>query len=226
MLALQAKETTATTAKNTAGTAVLLTGGTPVLRATTAKTSAGNSASPKATQSRDARVTLLKVLLRRKDLSRCGRGCYNQPTIMKVFLAGIMQGSLIEASIHDQSWRQRVTDALARHVPHAQVYCHFSRHPNSIAYDLPQIRATLAEGNLRAAQCDVLVAYLPSASMGTAIEMYEAARGQAAVLTITPLSHNWVVRAYSDRVLASFDEFERFLESGELEGLLAAKKRM
>ena len=145
---------------------------------------------------------------------------------MKVFLAGIIQGSLVDAEIHEQNWREPIKQALARHLPDAEVYCHYGEHPESIAYDLPAIRATFAEGNRRAAGCDVLVAYLPSASMGTAVEMHEAARGGAVVLTITPMAANWVVRAYSDRIFPDVEALERFLADGGLAELLAARREL
>jgi hypothetical protein len=144
---------------------------------------------------------------------------------VEIFLAGIIQGSLIEAEIHDQGWRERICHILSRHVPHANVYCHYSRHPDSIGYDLARVRETIEEGIRRAARCDVLVAYCPSASMGTAIEIYEAARNGAVVLTISPLKANWVLRAYSDRMFDSIGAFEAFLGGDGLEGLAAAKKR-
>ncbi len=143
---------------------------------------------------------------------------------MKVFLAGIIQGSIVEAAIHSQDWRGPISQAITRHVPGADVYCHYSEHPNSITYDLPEIRTTLADGISRAADCDLLVAYVPSASMGTAVEMYEAFRNGAIVLTITPLAANWIIRAYSDRIFADTAAFEKFLALGGLDELIKTKK--
>lgn len=143
---------------------------------------------------------------------------------MDVFLAGIIQGSIVEAAIHPQDWREPIRQAIRRHFLDANVYCHYTQHPNSISYDLDQIRETMEEGNRRAAQCDVLVAYVPSASMGTAVEMYLASKGGAVVLTISPLAANWVVRLYSDCIFGDVDEFEEFLASSQLEHLLAAKQ--
>jgi hypothetical protein len=143
---------------------------------------------------------------------------------MRVFLAGIMQGSFQEMRIVDQGWRDAIKASLARHVPGAEVYCHFEAHPESVSYGHPEIVRTLKDGFRRAAECDVLVAYLPSASMGTAIEMYEAFRGGAVVLTITPLAVNWVVVVCSDKVFASMEEFDEFLASGGLGGLVARKR--
>lgn len=135
---------------------------------------------------------------------------------MKVFLAGIIQGSKVAAEIHAQDWREPIKRALERHLPGAEIYCHYSAHPDSIAYEMPQIRRTLADGNRRAAQSDVLIAYCPSASMGTAIEMYEAYRNGAVVLTVSPLAANWVIRCYSHRIFPSLEALEAFLAGGGL----------
>ena len=145
------------------------------------------------------------------------------PEKLKVFLAGIIQGSLADSTIHSQDWRDEFKAVLARHIPRAEVYCHYSRHPNSITYPLPDIHATLTEGLAKAAECDVMIAYVPSASMGTAVEMYEAWRNNRVVLTVSPLAANWIIRAYSDRIFPVLAELEAFLASGELAGLLKVK---
>lgn len=145
---------------------------------------------------------------------------------MKVFLAGIIQGSLAQAEIHRQDWREAFKAILSRRLPDAQVYCHYTAHPTSIQYELPAIQSTLAQGNRLAAECDLLLAYVPEASMGTAIEMYEAARGGAVVLTVSPLKVNWVIRAYSDRLFAVAEDLDAFLASGEFASLMEAKRKM
>ena len=145
---------------------------------------------------------------------------------MKVFLAGIIQGSLAEPEIHRQDWRDEFKGVLARHLPQAQVYCHYTAHPAGIQYELSAIQSTLAEGNRLAAECDLLVAYVPEASMGTAIEMCEAARAGAVVLTVSPLKVNWVIRAYSDRIFADTRELEEFLASPKFPALMEAKRKM
>lgn len=144
---------------------------------------------------------------------------------MEVFLAGIMQGSMVEAKIVSQDWREPITKAILEHLPTANVYCHYSQHRGSIGYELESIRRVFEEGVRRASQCDVLVAYLPSASMGTAIEMHAASRAGAAIVTISPMAANWVVRAYSDAVFADIESFAAFVGGGGLECLLAAKGR-
>lgn len=143
---------------------------------------------------------------------------------MNVFLAGIIQGSLSEATIHDQDWRTPIKRILAEHHADAEVYCHYSLHPNSITYDMPEIKATLADGFQRAADCDLLIAYVPSASMGTAIEIYEAALNNAIVLTISPMAPNWVLRVYSDRIFPDTAAFEAFIAAGGLNKLIEQRK--
>ena len=143
---------------------------------------------------------------------------------MNVFLAGIIQGSLSEATIHDQDWRTPIKRILVAHHPDADIYCHDSVHPNSITYDLPEIKTTLTDGFQRSADCDLLIAYVPSASMGTAIEIYEAARNNAIVLTISPMAPNWVLRAYSDEIFPDTEAFEKFIAGGGLSTLLEQRK--
>ncbi len=144
---------------------------------------------------------------------------------MNVFLAGIIQGSLVDAEITSQDWREPIKAALAEHAPQAEVYCHYSRHPNSITYELPEIRRTLADGVARSGECDLLVAYVPSASMGTAVEMYEAHRNGVPIVTISPLAANWVLRAYSDAILPDLAAFGEFVAAGELTRLVETKGR-
>ncbi len=136
-----------------------------------------------------------------------------------------MQGSLAEPKIHAQDWREPIRLALSRHMPEADVYCHYTRHPNSLSYGQEQLKACLEDGIQRAAECDLLVAYLPSASMGTAIEMYEAHRRGAVALTISPLAANWVIRSYSHRIFQDVAAFEAFLAGGDLRRLLEAAGR-
>jgi hypothetical protein len=142
---------------------------------------------------------------------------------MQVFLAGIIQGSLADPTIHAQGWRGPVTELLAAHLPEADVYDHFAKHPGGIDYDLPRIRATLAEGNAACAASEVVICWLPEASMGTANEMLLAHEAGRLVLTITPMAPNWVIRAYSDLIFADMAAFEAFVRAGGVQRALAEK---
>ena len=143
---------------------------------------------------------------------------------MDIFLAGIIQGSIPEMAIHSQDWRKPLIALLARHAPQAKVYDHFAHHPNGIDYDLPRIRATLTQGNSRAAGSDVVFCWLPQASMGTSLEMYLAQQAGALVISITPMTTNWVIRAYSDHIFAGLDELEAFMTGGGLQRAVERKR--
>ena len=52
--------------------------------------------------------------------------------------------------------------------------------------------------------------------MGTAIEMWEAHQHGAAVVSISPLKHNWAVKFLSHALYANEEEFVAALQSGRL----------
>jgi len=131
-----------------------------------------------------------------------------------------MQGSLAEASIHDQGYRVVIGAAIKARFPEAEIIDPMELHPDAgLNYGSEEAKRTLLEMAEEAALADVLVAYLPEASMGTAVEMWQAYRAGKLVLTISPLAENWVVRFLSTRVFPSLAAFESFVAEGELEKL-------
>jgi hypothetical protein len=73
-------------------------------------------------------------------------------------------------------------------------------------------------------QFDVLIAYVPEASMGTAIEMWEAHTNARFVITITPLIHNWVVQITSNIVYENVSTFVQSLRSGDIDKLIENRR--
>lgn len=131
---------------------------------------------------------------------------------MRIFICGIIQGSRPDLTVHKQSYRERLRCLVEKHLPDAEVYCPVSLHPESPSYD-DRLAAQVLEESVEAAKAsDLLIAYVPEASMGSAIELWEARRAGVDVVTITPLRDNWVVRYASDAILNDFDEVEAFLE--------------
>ncbi|MDA0816842.1 MAG: hypothetical protein O2946_04675 [Planctomycetota bacterium] len=144
---------------------------------------------------------------------------------MRIFLAGIMQGSHVAALVHDQSYRERFRRAVEARWPAAEVYDPHANHANSIGYGVDQARKVFV-GHVEMCQVfDLLVAYVPEASMGTAIEMWEAHRHGRVVVTITPLVRNWVVQLTSHAVYRDFDTFLHALEAGEIDALFSSGRR-
>jgi hypothetical protein len=141
---------------------------------------------------------------------------------MRIFIAGIMQGSRRDKDIEGQDYRQRIASTIRARLPDADILDPQALHPNSPAYGNDQAKQVFMNLADAAATVDVLVAYVPEASMGTAIEMWQAFRAGARVYTISPMGDNWVVKFLSHRVFATLDEFAQFVARGELETAVAA----
>jgi hypothetical protein len=139
---------------------------------------------------------------------------------MRIFLAGIMQGSHVAALVHDQSYRGSFRELLEAHWPDAEVYDPFANHATSIGYDVRRAKEVFHGHIGMCREFDLVVAYVPEASMGTAIEMWEARQHGRKVVTITPLTHNWVVQITSDAVYRDRRDFEHALASGDIDRLL------
>ncbi len=126
---------------------------------------------------------------------------------MRVFIGGVMQASNPGKGIVDQSYRRQIAAAFKARWPDVEVTDPFSLHPNSVEYDDTAAKETLFAMLHLAACSDLVIAYVPTASMGTALEMYAAYQAGVPVITISPLATNWVVIALSRRIfpdLASF----------------------
>ena len=135
---------------------------------------------------------------------------------LRFFIAGIMQGSHCEAKMHDQDYRGHLKQLLLGHFPDAQVYDPLADHSKSLYYGKQKGRDVFFEHNRVCQDVDVLVAFVPQASMGTAIEMWEAYTHGAVVITISPLAVNWAVRFLSHLLFEDVAGLERSLASGEL----------
>ncbi len=140
---------------------------------------------------------------------------------MKFFIAGIMQGSLIDPKLHTQNYRSLLTEWIQESLEGAEVYDPLAGHNDSIEYNETQGKRTFYNHNRMCGNdIDVLVAYAPEASMGTAIEMWEAYRNRKIVITISPMAHNWVVKFCSHLVLDSLDDFQAALQDRSIQQLI------
>ena len=143
--------------------------------------------------------------------------------MVRVFLAGVIQGSRSDDSIEPQDYRQELVRILKEHIPGAHIYNPFELYPGSVHYDDERARRVFWRLMRRASRCDILVAYLPVASLGTALEMYLARKGGALVLTVSPMRYNWTVKFLSHRVFEDLSGLERYLSSGEFRRWLARR---
>ena len=135
---------------------------------------------------------------------------------MQVFIAGVMQASTLGKGMVDQRYRSEIRSILRARWPELDVVDPFELHPDSVEYEDAEAKKTLFRLLELARASDLLIAYAPIASMGTALEMYAAYLQNIPVLTISPMADNWVIRALSKRVfpdLASFSDFVFAAES-------------
>jgi hypothetical protein len=135
----------------------------------------------------------------------------------RFFLAGIIQGSWQDDSIHQQDYRKLLKNLLVEHFEGAEVYDPQGEHEESVAYDESEGRRVFFTHNMMCRNdIDVLIAFVPEASMGTAVEMWEAYQSGAAVFAISPMNLNWAVRFLSHEIFPDLTAFEEEVRSGSL----------
>jgi hypothetical protein len=143
---------------------------------------------------------------------------------VKIFIAGIMQGSRLDRYIEDQDYRRIIARTIRDRHPMVEIVDPNELHPNGVDYDDKAAQKTLLELAELAAQADLVVAYAPRASMGTAIEMWQAFQAGIPVVTISPMAANWVVKHVSEVVLPDLDALRAWVADGGLARLLAPGK--
>ncbi len=133
--------------------------------------------------------------------------------IRSFFLAGIIQGSNTGKALYNQDYREKIKSILRRHFPDAKIFDPVEKHPDSVNYDYRTAESVFLGYVKLAGDCDCMIAYLPEASMGTAVEMWECHQRGVPVWTISPLKDNWSVKILSTRIFESFDKLESYLQS-------------
>ena len=136
-----------------------------------------------------------------------------------------MQGSHLGTVLHNQDYRVRIKALLGQHFPEAEIYDPLADHQDSLAYDEARGREVFFFHNRLCREIDVLLAFVPEASMGTAIEMWEAHQHGAVVLAISPLKHNWAVKFCSHALYANVESFEIALANGQVAAVIASNNK-
>lgn len=131
------------------------------------------------------------------------------------FIAGVIQGSLLDG-MHEQAYREQIGSLVLRHFPDARVVDPVALHPDSLEYADADAKEAFFALAAEAAKADVVIAYVPTCSMGTAVEMWEARRAGKTVVTVSPLEKNWVVRYLSTHVVGSLEALDALLAGLEV----------
>lgn len=131
--------------------------------------------------------------------------------INTIFIAGIIQGSKKGKILHNQDYRKDLKRILEKYFPQARIIDPVAVHPESVYYTYETGKKVFHNSIKEALSSDLVITYLPEASMGTAIEMWECHRKKVPVWTISPLKENWVVKFLSEKVFSSTKELEDYL---------------
>ena len=185
-----------------------------------------------------AAVTAACLYTRRMDSKRSQslKMCAPPPGLgASYFLSGVMGGSgaaksntgnLAGVAVVPQDYRALMRDAILAADPSATIIDPAkvltdtapSLHPRGTdpkdywRHD-ESVRQAFTECVELAASTDICVSYLPSASMGSAVELHAARAAAKLILVIAPgpMQGNWVVRSYADRVFEDVAELQAWL---------------
>jgi hypothetical protein len=138
------------------------------------------------------------------------------PHNARVFVGGIMQGSIREMAVHDQDYRDVIASIVQRYHPNVSIIDPRALHPDSVHYGREKAIDTFLAMLERASTADVVIAYLPEASLGTALEIWQAYQANKPVLVISPMVNNWMLWATATLILPDLPAFESFVAEGGL----------
>jgi hypothetical protein len=131
-----------------------------------------------------------------------------------------MQGSIREMAIHEQDYRDEIAALVRRYHPEVEIIDPLKLHPHSVSYSREEAVATFLAMLDEAAAADVLIAYLPEASLGTAVEVWRAYTAGKPVYVISPMVNNWMLWATSTCIFADLAALEAYVAGGNLVSLL------
>ncbi|WP_420629214.1 MoaD/ThiS family protein [Candidatus Leptofilum sp.] len=136
---------------------------------------------------------------------------------LRVFIAGVMQANRRDTQIESQNYRLQISQALRQHVPNVQIIDPWAENPNSVNYTESQARHTFHTMTNKASEVDLLIAYLPLPSMGTAMEMWQAYQGNTYIIAITPFVHHWAIRFTANDILPDLQSLFGWIENGRFQ---------
>jgi hypothetical protein len=136
--------------------------------------------------------------------------------IMKIFIAGIMQGSIPGKGIQSQNYRELIGSVIQEQHSDLELIDPYLLFPDSVEYGDDKAKEVLFSMADKAGSADLLIAYLPEASLGTALEMIRAYDNGVPILCISPLKRNWFILATATEVFSDMDVFFDWVRAGNL----------
>ena len=138
---------------------------------------------------------------------------------MKIFIAGIMQGNRKDELIHSQDYRKIISNKLSKIVGNVEVVDPDKTDPNRLSYSHEQAKEMFFKYCRIAGKADLLIAYIPEASMGSAVEMWMAYKARIPIVTISTMKSNWVIKLLSSEIYETLEEFTENFDSNMLKKL-------
>jgi len=135
---------------------------------------------------------------------------------MKIFIAGVMQGNRKNTKIHSQNYRKEIIRILTKLETTLEVIDPHITDPDRLIYNDEQAAEIFFRNNFMIRDMDLVIAYVSEASMGTAIEMWEAWKNKIPIITISPLKYHWTVKLLSSKIYSTIAEFAKGAREGEL----------
>jgi hypothetical protein len=127
-----------------------------------------------------------------------------------------MQGSRTGKGIQEQNYRDQIRQALRILHPFAEITDPFELFPDSVDYDDNKAKDVLFSMATKAAEADLVIAYLPNASMGSALEMIRGYDAGKPIFTISPMATNWFIIAVSTRIFPTLEEFCHWVSENKI----------
>lgn len=145
---------------------------------------------------------------------------------MKVFIAGIMQGSRNDKKIFTQNYRTRIIEMIRqKYGQNIEFIDPDETDPDRLSYNTAQAKEMFIKYCHIAGTVDLLISYIPKASMGSAIEMWSAYSNNIPIITISPLEHNWVVKSLSNEIFSSIAELKNHIKLGTMDKYLVYNQK-
>ena len=139
---------------------------------------------------------------------------------MHIFIAGVMQGARLDDQIDEQDYRLTIMRSIKEQDPEAKITDPWALNPHSVHYDEARARETFLTMTAKAGEADILIAYLPIVSMGTAMEMWEAYRTDTYIIAVTPHVHQWAIRFTADEIVPDLSTLVQMINNGHLTDVL------
>lgn len=143
---------------------------------------------------------------------------------MQVYIAGTVTGSN-DRDVINQDYRKQIKAIVSRKFPAADIVDPMDYFHDGLSFNIEQSVKCFAFCLASASNADMIIAYLPEASIGTGMEIYEAFLKHRNIVIITPMTTNWALLFASDVLCESIEEFQRIFNNGDLDYMFVNSKK-